>query len=31
MLASYRQYSDEDLMKSYQQYSAVLKAFLNGD
>jgi hypothetical protein len=31
MLSSYRQYSNEDLMKSYQQFSNVLKAFLNGD
>lgn len=31
MLASYRQYSDDQLMESYKQFSTVLKAFLKGE
>ena len=30
MLASYQQYSDDQLMDSYKQFSTVLKAFLTG-
>ena len=31
MLASYRRYTDEELMQAYQTYSTVLKAFIKGE
>lgn len=31
MLASYRRYTDEELMEAYQTYLTVLKAFIKGE